>query len=176
MLAIACSINMAANRLSDSQKSELVESYRIGVTTAELAENYQCSSNTVSRILKQLLPAEEYSELKGKRAKRVLRANKPSIQDSSLSEGLKDGEIDSDKVQQGGIRESSLDSIYSNTSEVIDSNDERNGPLALDDADDFGEDLEEVHPEDDIFQEIVPLVILGVPQHLEFFLMVMMYI
>lgn len=55
---------MAARRLSDSDKSELVELYREpGQTTSTLAKQFGVSNSTVSRILKSLIPAEEYSEL-----------------------------------------------------------------------------------------------------------------
>ena len=40
---------MAAPRLSDSQKIEIVARYRAGEGSTELAEAYGCSANTVSR-------------------------------------------------------------------------------------------------------------------------------
>jgi hypothetical protein len=66
---------MAASRLSDSQKSELVARYRAGEGSAELAAVYGCSANTVSRTVKAALPPREYEQLKQDRA----RGLKPSL-------------------------------------------------------------------------------------------------
>jgi hypothetical protein len=66
---------MAASRLSDSQKSELVARYRAGEGSAELAAIYGCSANTVSRTVKAALPPREYEQLKQDRA----RGLKPSL-------------------------------------------------------------------------------------------------
>jgi hypothetical protein len=60
---------MAASRLSDSQKSELVARYRAGEGSAELAAFYGCSANTVSRTVKAALPPREYEQLKQDRAR-----------------------------------------------------------------------------------------------------------
>jgi hypothetical protein len=60
---------MAASRLSDSQKSELVARYRAGEGSAELAAVYGCSANTVSRTVKAALPPREYEQLKQDRAR-----------------------------------------------------------------------------------------------------------
>jgi len=55
---------MAPRKLSDSDKSEIVDLYREpGQTTSTLAEQYGVSNSTVSRILKTSIPSEEYSEL-----------------------------------------------------------------------------------------------------------------
>ena len=60
---------MAASRLSDSQKSELVARYRAGEGSADLAAVYGCSANTVSRTVKAALPPREYEQLKQDRAR-----------------------------------------------------------------------------------------------------------
>ncbi len=49
---------MAASRLSDEQKSLLVERYRAGATAAELAADFGCSAATVSRVVKAALDPE----------------------------------------------------------------------------------------------------------------------
>ncbi len=54
-------------RLKDSQKAELLKGFRSGQSTSELAENFGCSQNTVTRIVKSLLTVDEYNELKAKR-------------------------------------------------------------------------------------------------------------
>ncbi len=55
---------MAPRKLSDSDKSEIVDLYREpSQTTSTLAEQYGVSNSTISRILKTSIPSEEYSEL-----------------------------------------------------------------------------------------------------------------
>ena len=60
---------MAARRLSDSEKQDLVGRYKAGESTAVLAESFGCSPNTVSRTVKALLPPEAYAALKASRQK-----------------------------------------------------------------------------------------------------------
>jgi hypothetical protein len=60
---------MAATRLTDSQKSELVARYRDGAASQELAEAYGCSINTVTRVVKATLTPSDYEQLKQQRAK-----------------------------------------------------------------------------------------------------------
>ena len=55
---------MAASRLTDSQKQELVDRYRQGETAQALAQVYGCSPNTVSRVLKAALDPAEMAALK----------------------------------------------------------------------------------------------------------------
>ena len=60
---------MAATRLTDSQKSELVARYCEGAASQELADVYGCSINTVTRVVKATLTASDYEQLKQQRAK-----------------------------------------------------------------------------------------------------------
>ena len=60
---------MAATRLTDSQKSELVARYRDGAASQELADAYGCSLNTVTRVVKATLTASDYEQLKQQRAR-----------------------------------------------------------------------------------------------------------
>lgn len=62
---------MAASRLTDSQKSELVERYRQGQSSAELAAAFGCSPNTVSRAVKAALDPAEYAQLKQQRSRGI---------------------------------------------------------------------------------------------------------
>jgi len=61
---------MAATRLTDSQKSEVVARFRAGAATQELAEAFGCSANTVSRIVKAALDPADYESLKQQRGTR----------------------------------------------------------------------------------------------------------
>ena len=60
---------MAATRLTDSQKSELVARYRDGAASQELADAYGCSLNTVTRVVKATLTSSDYEQLKQQRVK-----------------------------------------------------------------------------------------------------------
>lgn len=70
---------MAARRLSDSEKQDLVGRYKAGESTAALAESFGCSSNTVSRTVKALLPPEAYAALKASRQKGGTVAASPPL-------------------------------------------------------------------------------------------------
>lgn len=69
---------MAASRLSDAQKAEIVGRYREGVSSTELAKEFGCSPNTVSRVVKAALSAEELDALKQQRG-RGARAAAPAV-------------------------------------------------------------------------------------------------
>lgn len=58
-----------AGRLSTNQKKEMAEAYREGKSMAELAEDYGCSLNTVSRTVKSVLAPDEYETIKANRNK-----------------------------------------------------------------------------------------------------------
>ena len=60
---------MAATRLTDSQKSELVARYCDGAASQELADVFGCSINTVTRVVKATLTASDYEQLKQQRAR-----------------------------------------------------------------------------------------------------------
>jgi hypothetical protein len=60
---------MAATRLTDSQKSELVARYCDGAASQELADAYGCSINTVTRVVKATLTPSDYEQLKQQRAR-----------------------------------------------------------------------------------------------------------
>ena len=60
---------MAATRLTDSQKSELVARYCDGTASQELADAYGCSLNTVTRVVKATLTPSDYKQLKQQRAR-----------------------------------------------------------------------------------------------------------
>lgn len=79
---------MAATRLTDSQKSELVARYSAGEGSGELAAAFGCSVNTVSRVVKAALPPDDYERLKQERARAsragaVAAAPEPVVQSVS---------------------------------------------------------------------------------------------
>ena len=143
---------MAARRLSDSEKQELVGRYKAGESTAALAETFGCSPNTVSRTVKALLPPEAYAALKASRQKggTVAVAAQPLLEIPPLD-------------VPSSVDAASAESATPETSAEELSADEASS-LALDDAADFaeasddqGSALEELVPMD-VFTELVPLI------------------
>ncbi len=128
---------MAASRLTDSQKSELVARYREGAASQELAEVFGCSANTVSRVVKAALDPEEYERLKQGRSRQSRRRGAAgTAADSTPVQAAADG---------GEEERTPPDAPGPGT----DLEDEEDGPgvLAIDDAEDFGGDGDE---EDDL--------------------------
>ena len=78
---------MAPSRLNDSHKQEIVERYRAGDTSAQIAAAYGCSTNTVSRTVRSLLSPEEYAELKAQRSAKSsgLGSSVPEIETAEVS-------------------------------------------------------------------------------------------
>ncbi len=166
---------MAGIRLTESQKRELVEGYRSGKSTISLAESYGCSANTVNRTVKALLPQDEYTALKAFRSRGDLIKNS-GISDSLDAPNQKPLEKvgftkeDFDKNKNPGDKIARPIDEEVVTGIDVDLEKEASGPLALDDADDFGsssdddssnDELPEPDLENDssseVFQEIVPL-------------------
>lgn len=142
---------MAARRLSDSEKQDLVGRYKAGESTAALAESFGCSPNTVSRTVKALLPPEAYAALKASRQKGgTVAVAQPLLEIPPLEVP---STMDAASVQ--------ADPSEASAGEFAE---EDSSNLALDDAADFAEesddqdpDLEEPVPMD-VFTELVPLI------------------
>ena len=139
---------MAPRRLSESEKQDLVGRYKAGESTVALAEVFGCSPNTVTRTVKALLPPEAYAALKASR--------------------LKTGTV-TPVAEAPPVAVATADAVQASAAEQDEDNAEAVATLALDDADDFGEDTDEVNDEegsteDDVsaasqtFTELVPLV------------------
>jgi transposase-like protein len=143
---------MAARRLSDSEKQDLVGRYKAGESTAALAESFGCSPNTVSRTVKALLPPEAYAALKASRQKggTAVAASQPLLEipplDVPATVDVSSVQIDTPEASAGEFSA------------------EESSNLALDDAADFAEAsddqgtaFEEPAPMD-VFTELVPLI------------------
>lgn len=61
---------MAATRLSDGQKGEIVTRFGNGESTQELAGAYGCSTATITRVVKAALSPADYERLKAQRGRR----------------------------------------------------------------------------------------------------------
>lgn len=121
---------MAPSRLTDSQKRELVERYRSGESTAALAEAFGCSVNTVSRTARALLTPEAYEALKKERARGGGAGSQAAVESGSQAA------VQPDRLQ-----------VEATPADPIDEQD--SATLALDDADDFGDALEDAGEADD---------------------------
>ena len=106
---------MAPGRLTDSQKQELLARYRQGESSTALADAFGCSANTVSRTVRSLLSAEEYSDLKASRAR---------------GSAVKPEPVSSEPVESDAVAAQATDEPVDDSASA----------LALDDADDFGAD------------------------------------
>ena len=148
---------MAQRRLSDSEKQDLVGRYKAGESTSALAEAFGCSPNTVSRTVKSLLPAEAYAALKARRLK-----GGASARLDQASPGPTDPDPVVEPEPAVAVASSSEPDNSNQDSDSLEDQDDGK-TLALDDADDFGVDIEDDLADDDespsveTFTELVPL-------------------
>ena len=132
---------MAAPRLNDSQKSELVARYREGQTSAALADVYGCSVNTVSRVVKAALDPAEYAQLKQQRAKAGAHAAAPE------SPAPREEPVAVPSVAAAPPGQLDADPGLADAQEPGDAT---HLELAIDDADDFSEDADSDGDADDL--------------------------
>ena len=149
---------MSPRRLTDTDKQDLLSRYRAGEATSQLAEAFGCSANTVSRTVKSLLPADEYSALKTSRQKGV----PPAATDvDAASEPFEQ----STPAIEPTAAHLADPNVVAGSSSSADADDEtETSTLALDDADDFGDDADVDSDDEDgpvgdaaMFTELVPL-------------------
>ena len=163
---------MAARRLSDSEKQDLVGRYKAGESTAALAEAFGCSSNTVSRTVKALLPPEAYAALKASRQKggTVVAVAQPLLEIPPLEvsplevsplEVAPNSTTDPEPIS---TVDASSEEDHKPESSVGEFSSDESSTLALDDAADFAEEsddqgsgVEQPVPMD-VFTELVPLI------------------
>ena len=163
---------MAARRLSDSEKQDLVGRYKAGESTAALAEAFGCSSNTVSRTVKALLPPEAYAALKASRQKggTVVAVAQPLLEIPPLEVSplevlpLEVAPNSSTDAEPISTVDPSSEADHKPESSVREFSSDESSTLALDDAADFAEEsddqgsgVEEPVPMD-VFTELVPLI------------------
>ncbi len=151
---------MAAGRLDETQKQELVARYQAGEASTALAEAFGCSPNTVSRTVKAALSPEAYEKLKQQRAKGVLAgslaAAEPEAKEANEEELVE--EAPSVKAKTPAPKKAKPDEVEvaaeeapaaAVPSEAVPAVAAPLAPeaepitpasLALDDADDFGDD------------------------------------
>ena len=135
---------MAATRLIDSQKSELVSRFQAGASSQELAEAYGCSPNTVTRVVKAALDPAVYEQLKQQRSRRpaagleaegleIVAAVQPAVAEPAVIE----------------VSGAAVDPLAADEP-IAAADPEEDGPavLAIDDADDFVDDDDDVVDDD----------------------------
>ena len=130
---------MAASRLTEGQKQELVSRYRQGETAQALAQAFGCSPNTVSRVVKAALDPEELDAIKKQSRSRGAAAPAPAIQ------------ADPEEVQAppAGATTADLEDV------------EAPLVLAIDDADDFADHGLEDNEDDGDDSELTPELPVG---------------
>ena len=128
---------MAAPRLTDSQKEELVARYRQGETAQALAEVYSCSPNTVSRVLKAVLDPEELA-----RIKKQARGGRGQSTQNQIDEHSDPAPLAQNQPQQAPAQ-LDLPAASDADADLDDAEPDAAGLLAIDDADDFADDGED---------------------------------
>ena len=144
---------MAAARLSEGQKSELVKRFRDGDTTAELAEAFGCSPNTITRTVKALLDPADYERLKRQRTRRSRSAAESTPEPAPSSDGERQTTPPHSVTAPPQTPASEAVTVAMAAAEPMAGEEmgetadagEDDGPgvLAIDDADDFGDAAED---------------------------------
>jgi len=151
---------MAATRLSDSQKQELVARFRDGEASGSLAEAFGCSANTVSRVVRTALDPEEYEALKQQRGRSAVQVAapaeaakaEPSTIPGALTSGSSEPGMPEEPPQFGDWVRHQVDGVGQASAPVSEApgpgadaqdlpdGDQGHAALAIDDADDFADD------------------------------------
>tara|TARA_Y100001968_G_scaffold291449_1_gene295879 strand:- start:121 stop:945 length:825 start_codon:yes stop_codon:yes gene_type:complete len=130
---------MISRRLTKTQKAEILEAYRAGNNSNALAEKYGCTTNTINRTVKTLLSDSEYSDLKELRSKisnkkSELISNKTKKEISKNLEHSKTLIPFKEKSKQEDQNLEIIEDAFLSELEEIPF-------LALDDADDFNDEI-----------------------------------
>ncbi|MDM7954486.1 MAG: hypothetical protein QUV07_14890 [Cyanobium sp. CZS 25K] len=146
---------MAATRLSDSQKTELVARFREGSSSQQLAESFGCSPNTVIRVVRTELGDEAYERLKSERSRRRRR---PPADGASPPEALQTALAISSPEPTEAPAPASARKVLPDPPRRLSAPvpvraealaEDGPGVLAIEDADDFGADDDDLLTTDD---------------------------
>lgn len=145
---------MAVTRLTDSQKIEIVARYRAGEVSAELAEAYGCSTNTVSRVVKAGLEPAEYEQLKQQRIRPL------KVSPEQAPPELAPSEPEPTELEPPALELPEPEMPEPELPEPA-GGDEDHAVLAIDDADDFGDDANDLDfADDDLADQFVAVPLL----------------
>ena len=157
---------MAATRLTDSQKIEIVARYRAGEVSAELAEAYGCSTNTVSRVVKAGLEPAEYEQLKQQRIRQLkVSQEQPALELAAPEQAPPElAPSEPEPLEPEPLEpeppELELPEPEPELPEPA-GDDEDHAVLAIDDADDFGDDANDLDfADDDLADQFVAVPLL----------------
>jgi hypothetical protein len=155
---------MAATRLTDSQKIEIVARYRAGEVSAELAEAYGCSTNTVSRVVKAGLDPAEYEQLKQQRIRPLkVSQEQPALELAAPEQAAPELAPSEPELLEPEPLEPEPPALELPEPELPEpaGDDEDHAVLAIDDADDFGDDANELDfADDDLADQFVAVPLL----------------
>jgi hypothetical protein len=131
---------MAAPRLSEEQKTALVERYRSGGAAADLAVSFGCSAATVTRVVKAALSPDEYEQLKQGRGR---GGSRPAASNAAADDTEPVPAVASVGLGAGPDAPAIADpTVADEPGNDEAGEDEPHGVLAIDDADDFGDDAD----------------------------------
>ena len=160
---------MVSRRLTQTQKTEILEAYSSGDNTNALAEKYHCTPNTINRTVKTLLSESEYTLLKKKRSK-IINKKEKLVENEKVKQKKEDLEKESLLISfKEKVKEE--DQYLKVNEEYPRFGVDEITSLDLEDADEFVEDQYSVIQKskdydkninnqnfDDNFEEIAPLV------------------
>ena len=162
-------IDMVLKRLTKIQKAEIVEAYRAGENTNDLAKKYSCTANTINRTVKNLLSDPEYKLLKEKRSKIRNKKERLINFESDVHESNDLGNSNSFVISQPMVNEEFKSTIKDEN--FSDSGVDKISSLPFEDANDFKKEapcenknnenleVEKLNNEfENGFEEIAPLV------------------
>ena len=132
---------MISRRLTKTQKNEILEAYKAGDNTNLIAENYNCTTNTINRTVKTLLSESEYTFLKKNRLK-ISNNNQKLINNKIVKEQNADLKKENSLIS---LEEKIQDEDLKVNEESYGSDFDRINSLAFVDSDDLIGDL---NPED----------------------------
>ena len=107
---------MISKRLTKTQKNQILEGYRLGETTNNLAVKFNCSSNTINRTVKNMLSNEEYKIVKDKRLK-INKTKTDSFSDRKINKEHVDLEISLNQINK-----SEIENLSKSEKDLIDNN------------------------------------------------------
>ncbi len=138
---------MAATRLGDAQKQELVKRWQAGEASAALAAAFGCSANTVIRVVKGALEPALYEQLKKERGRAAAAGEAaPEAAAEAVPEATSVA-IEPPEPIEPDPAPLAL-ALDEPAVEVADDREDGPAVLAIDDADDFGDDGEESEGDD----------------------------
>ena len=150
---------MAATRLTDSQKIEIVARYRAGDVSAELAEAYGCSTNTVSRVVKAGLEPAEYEQLKQQRIRQLkVSQEQPALELAAPEQAPPElAPSEPEPLEPEPLEPEPPELELPEPAGDV----EDHAVLAIDDADDFGDDANDLDfADDDLADQFVAVPLL----------------